>query len=733
MPCLHASGVDLDQGLARDRNGAPGLVVGEAAGYAEAAAENRCKEAAERKAEPMKPFASLYSHDFVRIAAVVPRARVADPEFAAEETLRLAALGEASGTALMLFPELGISSYSIDDLVMQDALLDAVERALGKIARASEALHPMLVVGAPLRHKGRLYNAAIVIQRGKILGAVPKTYLPNYREFYERRTFTSGAGLTGETIEIDGRSLPFGTDLLFRSTGSVRFTMHAEICEDFWVPLPPSTHAALAGAEILLNLSASNITIGKADTRRLLCASHSARTASAYAYSAAGPGESTTDLAWDGHAAVFENGALLAETERFPTDATLATADVDVGRLRQERLRLNTYGDCVALHRGDAPAFRAVTFVMDAPERPIALDRIVERFPFVPAAPARLREDCYEAYNIQIQGLSKRLAATGLKHCVIGVSGGLDSTQALIVAVRAMDRLGLPRENVLAYTLPGFATSDHTKSNAWALMRALGVSAEEIDIRPAARQMLADLGHPFAGGEPIYDVTFENVQAGLRTDYLFRLANQHRALVVGTGDLSELALGWCTFGVGDHMSHYNVNASVSKTLIQHLIRFVAASGDVSAETAAILYAILATEISPELVPVADGKPIQSTQAIVGPYALQDFTLYCLTRFGFRPSKIAYLALRAWGDAASGPWPQDMPEADKRAYSLAEIRHWMQVFIRRFFANQFKRSTLPNGPKMSSGGSLSPRGDWRMPSDAEAKVWLDELLENVPEA
>ena len=482
---------------------------------------------------------------------------------------------------------------------------------------------------------------------------------------------------------------------------------------------------------MLLNLSASNITIGKAGTRRLLCASHSARTASAYAYSAAGPGESTTDLAWDGQASVFENGVLLAESERFAVEATMAIADIDLGRLRQERMRLNTFGDCVALEGPRAPSFRTVAFSLDRPQRPVALRRTVERFPFVPADPARLSEDCYEAYNIQVQGLAKRLSATGLKHCVIGVSGGLDSTQALIVAARAMDRLGLPRENVLAYTLPGFATSDHTKSNAWALMRALGVSAAEIDIRPAARQMLGDLGHPFAGGEPVYDVTFENVQAGLRTDYLFRLANQHRGLVVGTGDLSELALGWCTFGVGDHMSHYNVNASVSKTLIQYLIRFVAASGDVSAETSAILLAILATEISPELVPAADGKPIQSTQAIVGPYPLQDFTLYYLTRFGFRPSKIAFLAHHAWADAARGPWPKDLPADERRAYTLAEIRGWMLVFLRRFFANQFKRSTVPNGPKMSSGGSLSPRGDWRMPSDAEAKVWLDELEANVP--
>ncbi|ODN69476.1 Glutamine-dependent NAD(+) synthetase [Methylobrevis pamukkalensis] len=590
----------------------------------------------------------------------------------------------------------------------------------------------MIVVGAPLRREGRLYNCGIAIHGGQILGVVPKTYLPNYREFYERRHFTSGEGTTGR-IAVAGQDVPFGTDLLFRSTGTVPFTFHIEICEDVWVALPPSTRAALAGAEVLLNLSASNITIGKADTRRLLCASHAARTIAAYAYSAAGPGESTTDLAWDGHAAVFEHGETLAETERFPADGMLATADIDLGRLRQERMRVGTFGDCQRAELQGRPPFRVAGFRLDAPARTIPLARKVERFPFVPSDPARLREDCYEAYNIQVQGLAKRIAATGLEHAVIGVSGGLDSTQALIVAARAMDHLGRPRSKVLAYTLPGFATSDTTRSNAWALMRGLGVTAAEIDIRPAARQMLADLGHPFAEGMPAYDVTFENVQAGLRTDYLFRLANHHGGLVVGTGDLSELGLGWCTYGVGDHMSHYNVNASVPKTLIQHLIRFVAASGDVDATTADILAAILATEISPELVPATDDKPIQSTQQIVGPYALQDFNLYYLTRYGFLPSKIAFLAHHAWGDAAAGSWPADLPAGDRRAYDLKEIKAWLGVFLRRFFTSQFKRSTLPNGPKITSGGSLSPRGDWRAPSDSRPDIWLEELRANVPDA
>ncbi|HEY1361876.1 MAG TPA: NAD(+) synthase [Xanthobacteraceae bacterium] len=680
----------------------------------------------------MQSFGSIYTHEFVRIGSCVPRTSVADVAANLAETIRLAEAGSAASAAIMVFPELGISSYAIEDLLFQDALLEAVESGLERLVDRSRDLYPVLIVGAPLRHAGGLFNTGVVIHRGALLGTVPKTYLPNYREFYEQRHFTSGAGICGRQISIAGHQVPFGTDLLFRSSGSIRITFHVELCEDFWAPLPPSTAAALAGAEVLLNLSASNITIGKAETRRLLCASQSARAIAAYAYSAAGPGESTTDLAWDGHAAIFECGDQLTETERFAKGSTLITADVDLGRIRQERMRFNTFRDCAREEARRIGEFRTIAFRLDAPEHPVALQRIIERFPFVPADPAKLREHCYEAYNIQIQGLATRLQAAKLDRAVIGVSGGLDSTQALIVASRAMDRLGLPRGNVLAYTLPGFATSDRTKANAWALMRALGVSASEIDIRPAAHQMLADLEHPFARGEPVYDITFENVQAGLRTDYLFRLANRDRALVVGTGDLSELALGWCTYGVGDQMSHYNVNASVAKTLIQHLIRFVAASGDVSEETARILHAVLGTEISPELIPAATGGLIQASEQSIGPYALQDFNLFYLTRYGFKPSKIAFLAHQAWGDAERGTWPADVPSALRRAFTLAEIRRWLALFLQRFFANQFKRSALPNGPKISSGGSLSPRGDWRMPSDADAAVWLAELADKVPE-
>ena len=676
-------------------------------------------------------FFSPYSHDFVRLGVCVPALRPADVGFNADQTLDLIHQGHAAGAAILLFPELGLSAYAIDDLLLQQALLDAVEAQLGRLTEATEGLTPVVVVGAPLRFKGGLYNCAVALHDGRILGAVPKAYLPNYREFYERRWFTPGADVTGEIIAIAGEEVPFGVDILFQAVGRTPFCFHIEICEDIWTPTPPSSAAALAGAEILLNLSASNITIGKAKTRNLLCRSQSERCQAAYAYSAAGPGESTTDLAWDGQGAIFELGQTLAQSERFSPEPTLTLADLDLGRIRQERLRTGTWNDAALHSRRDGEGFDTVEFDFEAPAQNLDLIRAIERFPYVPSNPDELAENCYEAWNIQVQGLATRLQSTGLKHLVIGVSGGLDSTQALIVAVKVMDQLGLPRQNVLAYTLPGFATSDGTKANAHALMQALGVSAHELDIRPAAQQMLADLGHPFGAGQPVYDVTFENVQAGLRTDYLFRLANQNAALVVGTGDLSELALGWCTYGVGDHMSHYNPNAGVSKTLIQHLIRFAAASGDFSADTAKLLQAILDTEISPELVPAGADGAVQSTQAMIGPYALQDFTLYYLTRYGFKPSKIAYLAWQAWHDAAKGDWPANTPEAARPAYDLATIKSWMALFLKRFFANQFKRSAVPNSPKISSGGSLSPRGDWRMPSDAAAAVWLEELETGVP--
>ena len=640
---------------------------------------------------------------------------------------------EAAGVSVLVFPELCLSAYAVDDLFQQDVLLNAVELEIGRLIALSRTAKAMFTVGAPLRHNGLIYNTAVVIHAGKVLGVVPKSYLPNYREFYERRWFTPGARAVGQTITLAGVEAPFGTDLLFRAKGAVRFTTHVEICEDVWTPTPPSSLGALAGAEVLLNLSASNITIGKAKTRRLLCGSQSERCIAAYAYSAAGPGESTTDLAWDGHAAVFEMGHALAETERFPKDSVLIYADVDLQRIRAERARTSSFGDAAGHARSEIPAFRTIDFDLVPPAFPRKLARAVERYPYVPSDAAQLAADCHEAWNIQVQGLTERLRATGLKKLVIGVSGGLDSTQALIVATKAMDLLGHPRTNVMAYTLPGFATSDGTKSSAWALMSGLGVTAEELDIRPLATQMLADLKHPYAGGKADYDVTFENVQAGLRTDLLFRLANMNGALVVGTGDLSELGLGWCTYGVGDHMSHYNPNGGVSKTLIQHLIRFAARSGEFSAEVSEALHTVLAAEISPELVPAGvQMARCSRLKRWSAPTRFRISTSFTPPATASRPSKIAFLAHTAWSDAAAGAWPDDIAEADRRAYDLPEIKRWLRLFITRFFANQFKRSALPNGPKLSSGGSLSPRGDWRMPSDASPAVWLAELDANVPD-
>ena len=678
------------------------------------------------------PFYAIHSHGFVRVAACTPAVAVGDPGFNAAQTLALAEAGAKRSCDLMLFPELGLSAYAIDDLFLQDALTRRVEAEIAGLVAASARLKPVLIVGAPVVHNGRLYNAAVAISRGRILGVVPKSFLPNYREYYEKRWFAPGAGVTGLTMRVAGQDVPFGTDLVFEAEDLADFIFHAEICEDFWAPTPPSTAGALAGALILCNLSASNIVVGKADDREMLCASQSARCQAAYLYSAAGPGESTTDLAWDGQASIHELGRQLACTARFPAASHMAVADIDVERLRLERLRTPTFNDAAVAAGHPERSFRRVRFEHHPSYADVGLIRPLDRFPFVPDDPARLDQDCYEAFNIQVQGLTQRIKSTKSKHIVIGVSGGLDSTHALIVAAKAFDGLGMPRSDILAFTMPGFATSEGTKSNAWKLMDALGVTGEEIDIKPACLQLLTDMKHPFAEGKPVYDVTFENVQAGLRTDYLFRLANQRDGFVLGTGDLSELALGWCTYGVGDHMSHYNVNCSVAKTLIQHLIRWVSKTAQFDTAASEVLLSVLDTEISPELVPADASGAIQSTQARVGPYELQDFNLFHITRFGLRPSKVAFLAWHAWRDVTLGEWPGNFPEETRNAYDLATIKKWLRVVLVRFFEmSQFKRSAMPNGPKVISGGNLSPRCDWRAPSDATARTWVDELEANVP--
>jgi NAD+ synthase (glutamine-hydrolysing) len=677
-------------------------------------------------------FFSIHRHGLIRVGACTPLATVGDPAANAEATIALAQQGHGEAADLLVFPELNLSSYAIDDLHLQDALCDATEAALARVVAASAQLRPVLLVGAALRRNGRLYNCAVAIARGRILGVVPKSFLPNYREYYEKRWFAEGAGVTGLEIDVAGQRAPFGTDLIFAAEDLPDFIFHAEICEDYWAPTPPSTMGALAGALILCNLSASNIVVGKARDREMLCAAQSARAVGAYVYSAAGPGESTTDLSWDGQGLVYELGEQLAGSHRFASADAAIYADVDVARIRLERMRMGTFNDAAAAAGHPETRFRRIGFAHQPDFADVGLKRRVRRFPFVPSNAISLDEDCYEAFNIQVEALRKRIVSTGAKRLVIGVSGGLDSTHALIVAAKAFDRLDRPRADILGFTMPGFATSEGTKANAWTLMNALGITGAEIDIRPAARQMLADMDHPFGRGEPVYDIAFENVQAGLRTDYLFRLANQREGFVLGTGDLSELALGWCTYGVGDQMSHYAVNAGVPKTLIQYLIRWAIQTDQFGSETNSVLDAILATEISPELVPAGDDGQLQSTESKVGPYELHDFFLHHIARQGLSPSKVAFLAWHAWKDAEAGTWPIDFPEAKRNAYDLETIARWLESFLWRFFqTSQFKRSAIPNGPKVSGGGALSPRGDWRAPSDGVAKPWVEELRAALP--
>ena len=549
-------------------------------------------------------FRSIYSHGFLRVAACTVETAIAEPACNAESILAAARGCDRSGVALSVFPELSVSGYALEDLFLQQTLHEAVGAALDAIVEGSRDLLPVLVVGAPLRHRHRLYNTAVVVHRGAVLGVVPKSFLPNYREFYEKRHFAAGAGLRGEMIRAGSAEVPFGTDLLFAAQDLPGFVLGVEICEDMWVPEPPAGALALAGATVLANLSGSPITVGRARSRELLCRASSARLLAAYVYAAAGAGESTTDLAWDGQTVIHENGALLAEGERFAASGQATVADVDLDLLRQERLSTGSFDD--GARAAAERSFRTVPFRLDPPGADIGFRRRVERFPFVPSDRALLAQDCYEAYNIQVAGLQQRLQAIGVKRIIIGVSGGLDSTHALIVAAKAFDRLGLPRTDILAYTMPGFATGDGDqgqRSSADGGARRHGPRARH---PPGRRADAARPRPPVQRGRAQYDVTFENVQAGLRTDYLFRLANHQDAIVLGTGDLSELALGWCTYGVGDQMSHYNVNAGVPKTLIQHLIRWVVSSRQFDGAADATLLSILDTEISPELVPGRGG-------------------------------------------------------------------------------------------------------------------------------
>ena len=697
---------------------------------------------------------SIYEQGFARVAAVSVPVKLADADANASEIIDAAAFCATQGAALVVFPEMSVTGYSIDDLVEQNELLESVVAAIDRIAAETAALSPILVVGAPLLWKGALYNCAVVLQRGRVIGVTPKSYLPSYREFYDKRYYstmppggtpaemaiwenglrpvtllghpakesadTAASGAPGSSVP---HAIPFGA-FQIQARDIPGFRLAVEVCEDLWVPVPPSSIAALQGATVIANPSASPVTVGRARRREDLVVSQSAAIIGAYVYTAAGFGESSNDLSWDGQALIAQEGTLLAQSERFSRERTVTMADVDLRSIARQRLVQHTFANNAERLGVDQTAFALVDVVVH-PERDVLqpgtliLRRNVDRFPFFAGDQDKVDVDCYEAFNIQTSALVRRMVSVGSPKLVIGVSGGLDSTHALLVAVKAMDSLGRARSDILAYTLPGFGTSKRTRDNAEKLCKALGVTFQEVDIRPAAQAMLQAMGHPAGHGEPVYDVAFENVQAGLRTDYLFRLAGQNGGFVVGTGDMSELALGWCTYGVGDQMSHYGVNAGLPKTMIQHLVRWVSKHQDFatnhhdSAEgLPALLESILDTEISPELVPTHSDVPEQSTQSIVGPYELQDFTLYYLLRDGATPRRIAYLQSRAWGDK----------------YSDAEILKWLEVFHRRFFTNQYKRTAVPNSPKIMGAGSLSPRGDWRMPSDALASTWMREIEE-----
>jgi NAD+ synthase (glutamine-hydrolysing) len=674
-------------------------------------------------------FFNLYRHNFVRVALAIPQVRVADPAFNAGQVIELMRRANEQHALLVSFPELSLSAYSCEDLFHQQALLDASREALTRVLDASRQLSTIAVVGLPIPVDHLLFNCAAVVHRGRLLGIVPKTYLPNYREFYEMRQFTPASHSHRSVIDFAGqRDVPFGNRLLFQAEDQPLFTFFVEVCEDLWVPIPPSSYAALAGATVLVNISASNVTVGKGDFRRLLVGDQSGRCLAAYLYCAAGPGESTTDLAWDGHGLIYENATRLGESRRFSNESQLLAADIDLDRLVADRMRQNSFGQSVRDYREQIGEFRTVRFEAKLPlEQRVPLERSLERFPYVPSESLRRDDRCREVYEIQVQGLAKRLESTRVDRPIIGVSGGLDSTQALIVCARAMDAMKLPRKGILGVTMPGFATSERTLQQARQLMTAIGCESREIDIRPSCMQMFKDIGHPFATGQTVFDTTFENVQAGERTSHLFRLANQVGGLVVGTSDLSELALGYCTYGVGDHMAHYHVNASVPKTLIQYLIRWEAESGTLGADAGKILREVLDTDFSPELVPGdGNGRETQLSEEVVGPYELQDFHLYYTLRFGYAPTKVAFMAWSAWHDRQQGTWP-DIPENKRHQYSIGDIKRWLGVFLDRFFKfSQFKRSALPNAPKVGSGGSLSPRSDYRAPSDAEASAWLIQL-------
>jgi NAD+ synthase (glutamine-hydrolysing) len=643
----------------------------------------------------------MNTYGFIRVAAAVPRVRVGDSAYNAEQTITLLREAVAAGAQVVVFPECGLTGYTCADLFQQDSLLDGARAALGEIAAATGAMPGVAIVGLPLTEAGQTFNCAAVIAGGRVHGVVPKSFIPGYKEYYEHRWFAPAARLTRREIKLGGSAVPCGTDLLFHLEGVQDCALAVEICEDLWVPSPPSAAHAMAGATIICNLSASNELVAKAEYRRALVVQQSARCVAGYVLASAGVGESTTDMVFAGHTFIAENGVMLAEGERFRRDAHFATADIDVQRVTHDRRFMTTF------HVGADVAdrvYRHIDVDGGASEWGTPLQRPLATHPFVPSAPAERDKRCREIFAIQTAGLAKRLEHCNAQTAVIGVSGGLDSTLALLVSVHTFDLLGREHAGVHAVTMPGYGTSERTYGNVTKLCSALGLTLEEIDITPACDQHLEDIGHD--PGD--HSVVFENAQARERTQILFDLANKLGGIVVGTGDLSELALGWCTYG-GDQISMYNVNCGVPKTLVRYLIQWVAETQE-GEDTRAVLRDILDTPISPELLPTdAEGGIAQKTEDTIGPYELHDFFLYHLVRCGMTPVKILFLAAQAFAGQ----------------YGEQECRRWLRVFLQRFFAQQFKRSCMPDGPKVGSV-SLSPRGDWRMPSDAEAHVWLEGL-------
>jgi NAD+ synthase (glutamine-hydrolysing) len=661
-------------------------------------------------------FLDVRTHGFARVAVCVPEVRVGDPAFNAEAHVRLLTDVHAAGAHYALCPELGLSAYTCGDLFFQETLLAATLAALRRVAEATADWNMLLSVGAPLVVDDVLFNCAVTLYRGRPVAVVPKAHPPNYREFYELRWFQPAAAARSTRLALLGADVPFGTDVLVEHPGLPGFVLHTDVCEDLWTPVPPSAIAALSGATVLANLSASNVTVGKWEYRQDLVRASAAKNIAVQMYSAAGFGESTADLAWDGHGLIAERGELIAETERFKVGGTTALVDVDLLALREDRLRQGSWGQNAAIH---GRTLRRVVLEPGGDARDPAvfrtLRRRIEPLPFVPADPAKRDVRCRETFLIKATALARRVEAlpADARRLVIGVSGGQDSTEALLVAVHATDLLGLPRSHVIGVTMPGFGTSKRTYENACALVRAVGATLREIDITRIADQIFAAIGHD----PQTEDVTFENVQAWTRKILLFATASRDRGIDLGTGDLSELALGWATYG-GDHMSHYGVNAGVPKTLVSELIRW--ASERIFAhepDVARVLRDILDTPISPELLRLgAAGDIVQKSEDLVGPYELHDFFLYYFLRFGFGPRRIARMAVHAFADR----------------HPLADVKKWLQVFLRRFFANQFKRDCVPDAPKVGSGGALSPRGDWRMPSDASVSAWLAEAS-GIPES